>query len=169
MTEDDDITELEGLVESAEDHRDRASELIGEAQTLLQDAIAEDLDIGEEFIAVEHSGGMAFTIHVSLADRLDTLAEELPATVDHSSEVTIDVYEPLARADSETERDRIKGLKHLIEVLEDEHDEGAPVDRVLTLPSAKLDLTRSVAEREVENLRRKGEVYEPRTDYLRTT
>ena len=32
-----------------------------------------------------------------------------------------------------------------------------------------LGLEESKAETEIENLRRKGEVYEPRTDYLRTT
>ena len=70
---------------------------------------------------------------------------------------------------SKTQRDRIKDLKHLIEELEDEYDEGAPVSEVVSRAGSDLGLDESKAETEIENLRRKGEVYEPRTDYLRTT
>jgi replicative DNA helicase Mcm len=70
---------------------------------------------------------------------------------------------------SKTQRDRIKDLKHLIEELEDEYDEGAPVSEVVSRAGEELGLEESKAEQEIENLRRKGEVYEPRTDYLRTT
>jgi len=70
---------------------------------------------------------------------------------------------------SKTQRDRIKDLKHLIEELEDEYDEGAPVSEVVSRAGSDLGLDESNAEKEIENLRRKGEVYEPRTDYLRTT
>ncbi len=70
---------------------------------------------------------------------------------------------------SKTQRDRIKDLKHLIEELEDEYDEGAPVSEVVSRAGEDLGLDESKAEKEIENLRRKGEVYEPRTDYLRTT
>ena len=70
---------------------------------------------------------------------------------------------------SKSQRDRIKDLKHLIEELEDEYDEGAPVSEVVSRAGSDLGLEESKAETEIENLRRKGEVYEPRTDYLRTT
>ena len=70
---------------------------------------------------------------------------------------------------SKTQRDRIKDLKGLIEELEDEYDEGAPVSEVVSRAGEELGLEESKAEKEIENLRRKGEVYEPRTDYLRTT
>ncbi|GGJ12656.1 hypothetical protein GCM10008995_23140 [Halobellus salinus] len=70
---------------------------------------------------------------------------------------------------SKNQRDRIKDLKHLIEELEDEYDEGAPVSEVVSRAGEDLGLDESKAEQEIENLRRKGEVYEPRTDYLRTT
>jgi replicative DNA helicase Mcm len=70
---------------------------------------------------------------------------------------------------SKTQRDRIKDLKGLIEELEDEYDEGAPVSEVVSRAGEELGLDETKAEKEIENLRRKGEVYEPRTDYLRTT
>ncbi|WP_311170420.1 LAGLIDADG family homing endonuclease [Halobellus ordinarius] len=70
---------------------------------------------------------------------------------------------------SKNQRDRIKDLKGLIQDLEDEYEEGAPIDEVIDRATTDLGLDEAKAESEVENLRRKGEVYEPRTDYLRTT
>ncbi|MDS0297464.1 ATP-binding protein [Halogeometricum sp. S1BR25-6] len=70
---------------------------------------------------------------------------------------------------SKNQRDRIKNLKALINELEDEYEGGAPVDEVLARAEAELNLSEGKAEQEIESLRRKGEVYEPRTDHLRTT
>ncbi|WP_101295203.1 minichromosome maintenance protein MCM [Halegenticoccus soli] len=69
---------------------------------------------------------------------------------------------------SKTQRDRIKNLKQLIAEIEDEYEEGAPVDEVLER-AGEIGLDRSKAEGEIEKLRRKGEVYEPRQNHLRTT
>jgi replicative DNA helicase Mcm len=69
---------------------------------------------------------------------------------------------------TKSQRDRIKNIKHLIADLEDEYDEGAPVDVVIErAEEAGMDATK--AEHEIEKLKQKGEVYEPRTDHLRTT
>ena len=65
-------------------------------------------------------------------------------------------------------RNKIKNLKQLIADIEDEYAEGAPVDEVIGRCS-DIDLGESEVEAEIEKLRKKGEVYEPRTDYLRTT
>jgi Predicted ATPase involved in replication control, Cdc46/Mcm family len=70
---------------------------------------------------------------------------------------------------SKNQRDRIKNLKHLIEDIEADYDEGAPVDEVIEQAISELGLSESKAEGEIENLRAKGEVYEPRTGSLRTT
>ena len=70
---------------------------------------------------------------------------------------------------SKNQRDRIKDLKGLISALEDEYDEGAPVSEVISQAMSDLGLDESKAEKEVEKLKRKGELYEPRSDYLRTT
>jgi replicative DNA helicase Mcm len=70
---------------------------------------------------------------------------------------------------SKTQRDRIKNLKGLISELESEYEEGAPLDEVLDRAETDLGLERSKAEDELEKLRRKGEVYEPTQNHLRTT
>ncbi|XVH32945.1 minichromosome maintenance protein MCM [Haloferacaceae archaeon DSL9] len=69
---------------------------------------------------------------------------------------------------SKSQRDRIKNLKQLIAEIETEYDEGAPVDEVLERAS-EVGMDPSKAEQEIEKLRRKGEVYEPKQNHLRTT
>ncbi|SDE91987.1 LAGLIDADG family homing endonuclease [Halorientalis regularis] len=69
---------------------------------------------------------------------------------------------------SKSQRDRIKNLKTLIADIEDEYDEGAPVERVLE-HAEEAGMERSKAEHEIDKLKQKGEVYEPRNDHLRTT
>ncbi|WP_049969134.1 minichromosome maintenance protein MCM [Haladaptatus cibarius] len=69
---------------------------------------------------------------------------------------------------SKTQRDRIKNIKQLIASIEEEYDEGAPVEVVLDRAD-EIGLDPSKAEHEINKLKQKGEVYEPSTDHLRTT
>jgi len=69
---------------------------------------------------------------------------------------------------SKSQRDRIKNLKQLIADIEEEYEDGAPVEEVLER-AEEINLDPSKAEEEIEKLRRKGEVYEPRANHLRTT
>jgi replicative DNA helicase Mcm len=69
---------------------------------------------------------------------------------------------------SKSQRDRIKNVKALIQDVGSEYDEGAPVEEVLERVD-EVGLDRGKAEHEIEQLKRRGEVYEPRTDHLRTT
>ncbi|MFP4625986.1 MAG: ATP-binding protein [Natronomonas sp.] len=68
---------------------------------------------------------------------------------------------------SKSQRDRIKSIKALIDELEDEYDEGAPIEEILDRAES-MGMERSKAEHEIEKLRRQGDVYEPQTDHLRT-
>jgi replicative DNA helicase Mcm len=69
---------------------------------------------------------------------------------------------------SKSQRDRIKNVKALIQDVGSEYDEGAPVEEVLERAD-EVGLDHGKAEHEIEQLKRRGEVYEPRTDHLRTT
>jgi len=69
---------------------------------------------------------------------------------------------------SKSQRDRIRNVRALIEDVGSEYDEGAPIEEVLSRAD-EVGLDREKAEHEIEQLKRKGEVYEPRTDHLRTT
>ncbi|TYL39868.1 AAA family ATPase [Natronococcus pandeyae] len=69
---------------------------------------------------------------------------------------------------SKSQRDRIKNIKQLISDIEEEYDDGAPVDIVLER-AEEIGMDQSKAEHEIDKLKQKGEVYEPSTDNLRTT
>jgi len=60
-------------------------------------------------------------------------------------------------------------VKDVVSELEEEYEEGAPVHRVLVTLMDRSEMNVDEASDAIENLRRKGEVYEPRKDYLRTT
>jgi replicative DNA helicase Mcm len=69
---------------------------------------------------------------------------------------------------SKSQRDRIKSIKNLIADIESEYDEGAPVEVIIErAEEAGMDV--DTAKHEIDKLKEKGEVYEPRTDHLRTT
>ena len=61
-------------------------------------------------------------------------------------------------------------MRAVVEFVENEGTDtrGAPISTVLDVAEA-LGLERSKAEHELEKLRRRGEVYEPQSDYLRRT
>ncbi|WP_128476734.1 LAGLIDADG family homing endonuclease [Halorussus pelagicus] len=69
---------------------------------------------------------------------------------------------------SKSQRDRIKNLKQLIAEIEEDYDEGAPVEEVMSRAD-EIGMEQSKAEHEIDKLKQKGEVYEPSTDHLRTT
>jgi replicative DNA helicase Mcm len=69
---------------------------------------------------------------------------------------------------SKEQRERIKEIKAVITSLEDNHAEGAPIERIIDL-GRELGYDEDTVLEEIENLRIQGKVYEPRTDYLRTT
>jgi replicative DNA helicase Mcm len=70
---------------------------------------------------------------------------------------------------SKTQRDRKMNLRKLIGEIEQEYQEGAPIDEVLAQAVEVLGIEESKAEKEIESLKRKGELYEPSQDHLRTT
>jgi replicative DNA helicase Mcm len=69
---------------------------------------------------------------------------------------------------TKSQRDRIRTLKALIEELEPDYDDGVPIDDLYDR-AAEIDMEQSKVEHEIDKLKQKGEVYEPRTDHLRTT
>ncbi|MFB6127171.1 MAG: LAGLIDADG family homing endonuclease [Halolamina sp.] len=69
---------------------------------------------------------------------------------------------------SKTQRDRIQNIRGLIEDIEAEYEDGAPIEEVLDRAD-EIGMDPGKAEEEIEKLRRKGEVYEPQQGHLRTT
>ena len=69
---------------------------------------------------------------------------------------------------TKSQRDRIKSVKALIGDIEEEYDEGAPIEEVLDR-AGEVGMDEEKAEKEIESLRKKGELYEPVQGHLRTT
>jgi replicative DNA helicase Mcm len=69
---------------------------------------------------------------------------------------------------SKSQRDRIQSLRALIADIEDEYDEGAPVD-VVVERAEEIGISESKAEDEIEKLKTQGELYEPSNGNVRTT
>jgi replicative DNA helicase Mcm len=68
---------------------------------------------------------------------------------------------------SKSQRDRIKNIKGIIQELEAEYDDGAPVEAVIER-AGEIGMNESKAEHEIQKLKNKGDIYEPSTDHLRT-
>ena len=69
---------------------------------------------------------------------------------------------------SKTQRDRIQNIKGIIADIESEYDEGAPVDVVIER-AEEVGIDETKAQHEIDQLKQRGELYEPSTDHLRTT
>lgn len=67
---------------------------------------------------------------------------------------------------SQTARDRVKDVLSVVAELEDEYDEGAPIPRVHE--QLKDQHSTEEVDQFIENLRQKGELYEPSEGHLRT-
>ncbi|PSP88751.1 AAA family ATPase [Halobacteriales archaeon QS_4_66_20] len=67
---------------------------------------------------------------------------------------------------SKSQRDRIKNMKGIIRELQDEYDEGAPIEEVLDR-AEEAGTERSKADHEIQKLKDKGDIYEPTNDHLR--
>jgi replicative DNA helicase Mcm len=81
-----------------------------------------------------------------------------------TEEFDADVVETGERTQPDTD-----DLKLIVESVEQEYEEGAPVDQVIERATSKFGINREAVEQEIENLKQKGEVYEPSLDHLRTT
>jgi replicative DNA helicase Mcm len=108
------------------------------------------------------------TVDAEDAERATTIARycmEQIGVDPETGEFDADVVET---GTSKSQRDRIQNIKAIISDIEDEYDEGAPVDVVIER-AEEVGIEQSKAEHEIDQLKQKGEVYEPRTDHLRTT
>ncbi|MFC7204872.1 minichromosome maintenance protein MCM [Haloferax namakaokahaiae] len=70
---------------------------------------------------------------------------------------------------SKTQRDRIKNLLELIRTMQEEFEEGAPHDDVLERAHSELNMDESTVNDQLEKLKMKGDIYEPRASVYRAT
>jgi replicative DNA helicase Mcm len=81
-----------------------------------------------------------------------------------TGEFDIDVIES---GTSQSQRDRIKGIKEIISVVcDDKDDDKAPMDEIIEL-AEEHDMSPEKARDEIDSLRRRGELIEPEKDHFR--
>jgi len=108
------------------------------------------------------------TVEQEDADRVITIVRDCLSDIGidpETGEFDADVIET---GRSKTQRDRVKDILSIVESLEDEFQEGAPIEEVLDT-AEEHGTERSKAEHQIENLKQKGELYEPSQGHLRTT
>jgi replicative DNA helicase Mcm len=106
------------------------------------------------------------TVEQSDADRVINIVRSCLQDIGvdpETGEFDADVVET---GQSKTQRDRVKNIKALIEEIEEEFDDGAPIEEVLDR-AEEVGMDAEKAEHEIENLKQKGELYQPNTDHLR--
>lgn len=68
---------------------------------------------------------------------------------------------------SKTQRDRVKDIISIVEEIEDEFENGAPIEEVLDT-AEEHGTERSKAEHQIDQLKQQGELYEPNPGHLRS-
>jgi replicative DNA helicase Mcm len=108
------------------------------------------------------------TVEVEDAERATEIARSCLEDIGmdpETGEFDADVVET---GTSKSQRDRVKNILSLVGDIEEEYDEGAPVEVVLER-AEEQGMEESKAEHEIDQLKQKGEVYTPTKGHLRTT
>jgi len=107
------------------------------------------------------------TIELEHAERAIELTEEVvglsfdPDSGEYDAEI-------VGSGTPKSQRDRIKSVYAIIEDIEVEYDDGAPIETVLDRAEEE-GVDRDKAEHEIEKLKQQGELYEPRNRHVRTS
>lgn len=157
--------QLSAADEKLADLRDDTASIADE----IEDIIEDHAEVSLECDPTE----LTFTATVEYDDVIKLLNEELPddfiATTKNGQLVIEQLLLDYDFGEGPSgKRGYIKNLKQLIADIEQQYEEGAPVDKVIGY-ATKAGMDSSKVEHEIDKLKQKGEVYEPATDYLRTT
>lgn len=90
------------------------------------------------------------------------MGEEEPA----EDELDVDA---ITTGTTTNQRDRVRDALTIVEELESPNIEGALIEDVIQTLTDEQDMDREQAEHQIENLKQKGELYEPSQGHIRTT
>ena len=170
----DDTTPLARL-EKVDDLREQADETEAEILARIRDEI--ETAAGENFdvhVTRDDYGGINVKLRPdSILDAVELPSDEWNVELTSRTEYTIyhEDHEAYVKSHQDTgalQRARIKTLKQLISEIDEEFEDGAPKDEIL-LRANEVGMGPDKAESEIEKLRHKGEVYEPKEEHFRTT
>ncbi|WP_226007377.1 DUF5906 domain-containing protein [Natrinema salinisoli] len=140
----------------------------GEVYVLRDVIVAKD----EADLKMQLIDGMTDVFRIEERDDEQDAAVEDPETGDSpgyadDSEDSGTVEEPAYRDGDGDEADDRVTVKDIVSNVEDAHDDGAPVDKVIELAMHDAGLDRGEVEHKLEKLRHTGDVYEPSKNLLR--
>ena len=152
------------LLESAEDHKDRAEKLREQAKKRIINTIEDDLPEGADVeLSTEYDSGVRVIVNPEewmQSIRESFRGEEVSV---HSTPATVTVgeMEELSR------QERIQGIRDIIERLAERHEEGASKSRIINHAASELGFGPDQTEHELTKLKERGEIYETKANYFR--
>lgn len=175
MTEDDSESMAERFetVHEHLDYVDRTLDGMAEEINELVDEVLEDtsIDISYDIDTGSFHGQLPYEeVTARLNERLDPpffakIRDGELVIKDVRREYDID---DLGDWDIQSDRDRTRSMRRLIADVEEQHEDGAPVEKVVSLAES-LGLSAGSAKDEIQKMRQQGEVYEPANGHIRTT
>lgn len=158
--------EIVDKLEASSEHLERSEELRNEAEEGAKELVRSELNFDANLTVEHYEDSNSLIVKVipkGIAEGLleeDDIGQINPLSVTFGADFEVGT--------KSGERQRLKKLKELVRSIESDYEEGAPVEEVIQ-KSPLVGVPPSKAEEEIEKLRRKGEIYEPAQNYLRTT
>lgn len=158
-------------LETSKEHERRATQLAEEAEEQLEEEFREELPDTVEVDAESdiEDGSSQFVLsfyHDEIIETVDdVIGDRTNFGIPFPQQITIG--DDLSR-ESTSQRERVRNIRGIIDQLADRYDDGVPVEKVVR-HARRLGIDEEKAQHEIEKLKQRGEVYEPRTDRLRTT
>jgi uncharacterized FlaG/YvyC family protein len=165
------VEEAANHLQTSSEHERRAKELSCQAEEELEATLAEKLPDSVTVDVDAEVDNETAQLVVSLYDDAtmeivnDVVGDDVDVGLPHPQQFVIG--DGVVGGES-SHRERIQNMKGIISDIESRFDAGAPVRQVIR-DARRIGMDKSEAEREINKLKQKGEVYEPRTDHLRTT
>lgn len=141
------------MTDMLEDEIDELEEALA-----IDDTVPDDATTAERLKAVEYRLDALERVY-DARERAEALGMLEPETGDFEDDV-IDTGDRSAG---------VTDLKEIVATVDREYADGAPIPVVIERAVRKMAIPPEVAQDELDKLREKGEVYEPRPDRLRVT
>ncbi|WP_323677682.1 hypothetical protein [Halorubellus sp. PRR65] len=161
-------------LEMAHDHLERVDGLLDELADDIEEIITEELEDAtvETSYDIETGRIEAKLPYDTITSRINERVE-LPYFVGVEDERVViknisEQFPVTEDGEVKSGRQKTRAIKQVIDEVEERNDDGAPLGEVLGMLTA-AGLTKERAEIEIEKLKQKGEVYEPKHQVLRTT
>lgn len=163
MSDTDDIAEN---LASADQHQQEAAEERQRAEERVRALLADCLEVDTEFTIHFNKREYAFEIGVPVEALTEEIFGDLPDDLVMLTSAEFNFEVELQAMIDDPPVPNVRNLRQLISELE--NGTGAYEPEVIR-SAIELGYTNKEAVRDIRKLKQKGEVYEPRTNYLRTT